>query len=286
MPDRLELSDERLVRPEDYQALRNMINAKHALMPKRLAVVARHILSNPDEVALSSVAAIATAAKVTPSTLTRFAQFFGYDGFAALQEIFRQVVRTKIANGERRDDSRSASDDTSREAQALCEAINACHRSLDALSSSIAIADIQSATSILSSANCIFVVAKGGAFPLAVLLQHSLARLKIRSTLLADLSGGNDVLGLARPDDAAVVIGCASDMAEITAAAATLSTHGVPVIALTDSTFSPLSELASVCFNLASLGHNDRLLPMGGIALNEALAICTQKLRQERSSAA
>ncbi|MFK0207833.1 MurR/RpiR family transcriptional regulator [Agrobacterium sp. NPDC090283] len=230
------------------------INARHGMFPKRLAQVARHLLDNPDEVAFGSVASIASAAQVTPSTLIRFAQFLGYDGFSALQEIFREVVRAKISDGGGRRSSERA--DIAGEARAFYETIEACHRSLEALSRSIPVTDIKTAADILSCAKCVFIIARHGTFPMATLLQHMLTRLKIRSTLLTDIAGGEDLLAFATPEDVAVVISSSPYSEETTAQATDLTKRGVPVIALTDSNFSPLSELAAVHFRVIESGHD------------------------------
>ncbi|ULJ75571.1 MurR/RpiR family transcriptional regulator [Rhizobium gallicum] len=139
------MSSEHRRPPEDFEALRSLINAKHALFPKRLAQVARHVLDNPDGVALGSIASIATAAQVTPSTLIRFAQFLGYDGFSTLQAIFREAVRAKIAPGEKGGSRRSGREGVAREAQVFYETIEACHHSLETLSKTIRVADIKAA---------------------------------------------------------------------------------------------------------------------------------------------
>ncbi|MFB9947542.1 MurR/RpiR family transcriptional regulator [Rhizobium puerariae] len=274
------MSSEQAHPPEDFEALQAVISARHARFPKRLAQVARHVLDNPDEVALGSVASIANAAQVTPSTLIRFAQFLGYDGFSTLQEIFRQAIRAKISGSGSGGHRPGRSKDIAREAHAFYETIEACHRSLEALSRAIPVADIKIAADILSSAGCVFIVARQGAFPMATLLQHSLTRLKIRATLLTDIAGGEDLLAFATPDDAAVIISCAPYAEDTTVQAIDLARRGVPVIALTDSNFSPLSELASVRFRVIGAGHDGLLLSAAAIALSEALAICTRQTRE------
>lgn len=266
--------------PGDFQALQAKINATHGSFPKRLAQVARHLLDNPDEVAFGSVAFIASAAQVTPSTLIRFAQFLGYDGFSALQEIFREAVRAKISEGGGGTRRASGKTDIAREARAFYETIEACHRSLEALSRSIPVRDIKTAANILSCAKCVFIIARPGTFPMATLLQHTLTRLKIRSTLLTDIAGGEDLLGFATSEDVAVVISSAPYSEKTTAQATDLTKRGVPVIALTDSNFSPLSELAAVRFRVIESGHEGLLQPIAGIALSEALAICTRQTRE------
>ncbi|WP_105386561.1 MurR/RpiR family transcriptional regulator [Neorhizobium alkalisoli] len=278
------MNSEQVQPPSDLETLRSAINTKHALFPKRLAQVARHVLDNPDEVALGSVASIAAAAQVTPSTLIRFAQFLGYDGFSTLQAIFRDAVRAKIAPSQSVGHRQPGREGVAREAQVFYETIEACHHSLETLSKTIRVADIKAAAEILSSAKCVFILTQSGTFPMAALLQHCLTRLKIRSTLLTDIIGGDDVLAFATPDDAAVIISCAPYAEETMVHASTLSGRGVPVVALMDSNFSPLSELASVRFRVIESGHDGLLLATAGIALSEALAICTRQTRQNAAN--
>lgn len=266
--------------PDDLETLRSVINARQAVFPKRLAQVARHILDDPDEVALGSVASIAAAAQVTPSTLIRFAQYLGYDGFSALQGVFRRAVRQKISSGEKVARRQRKQEAASYEVQVFDETINGCHQALHTLSRTIPMADIKIAASILSSANCVFILAGKGTFPLAVLLQQCLTQLNIRSNLLTDVAGGDDVIGFATPGDAAVIFNCAPYAKYMTAHASNLSTRGVPVIALTDSNFSPLSGLASVKFKVIESGQNGLSPLTAGIALSQVLALCTRQSRQ------
>jgi len=61
----------------------------------RIAQVAAYALDNPDEIAFGTAASIADAAGVQPSTLVRFAQHLGFDGFTSLQSVFRQRLRER-----------------------------------------------------------------------------------------------------------------------------------------------------------------------------------------------
>jgi DNA-binding MurR/RpiR family transcriptional regulator len=61
-----------------------------ASLPKRIAQIAAYALDNPDETAFGTAASIAVSAGVQPSTLIRFAQHLGFDGFTSLQGVFRE----------------------------------------------------------------------------------------------------------------------------------------------------------------------------------------------------
>ncbi|HET9147239.1 MAG TPA: RpiR family transcriptional regulator, partial [Acetobacteraceae bacterium] len=79
--------------PRSFESLRAHMLARHEAMPKRLSQVARFALDHPDQMALSTVAELAAAATVQPSTLVRFAQSLGYSGFSELQQVFRSQLR-------------------------------------------------------------------------------------------------------------------------------------------------------------------------------------------------
>jgi DNA-binding MurR/RpiR family transcriptional regulator len=88
--------------PRDFIALKNLIEARAQALPKRLGQVAEYALQHPDEMAFGTVASIADEALVQPSTLVRFAQSLGFQGFSELQEVFRSRLRERVLSYEER----------------------------------------------------------------------------------------------------------------------------------------------------------------------------------------
>src|SRR3954468_18708472 len=88
--------------PRDFDELRAAIIDRKGSLPKRLTQVAAYALDNPDEVAFRTAASIAGAASVQPSTLVRFAQQFGFEGFSSLQQLFRTRLRERTSSYEDR----------------------------------------------------------------------------------------------------------------------------------------------------------------------------------------
>src|SRR5918995_6254134 len=82
--------------PEDYERLRSLLLSRREAMPKRLKQLAAFAVEHPEEVAFGTVAGIAEHAGVQPSTLVRFAQTLGYDGFSHLQQVFRARLRERF----------------------------------------------------------------------------------------------------------------------------------------------------------------------------------------------
>ena len=73
--------------PRDFQSLKNRI-IERGQPAKRLTQVATYALEHPDEIAFGTVASIALAANVQPSTLVRFSQAMGYQGFPNCRRCF------------------------------------------------------------------------------------------------------------------------------------------------------------------------------------------------------
>ena len=82
--------------PGAYDALRNAIAARYPELSKQLQKIARFALEYPDDLALETVASLAARAGVQPSSMVRFAQALGYDGFSNMQLVFRSRL---VADG-------------------------------------------------------------------------------------------------------------------------------------------------------------------------------------------
>ena len=85
-----------------FELLKASITAKRGDLSPRLRQIAEYALRNPNDMALETIAVIADRAQVPPSSLIRFASAFGYDGFSAMQRVFRsQLVERTTDYAER-----------------------------------------------------------------------------------------------------------------------------------------------------------------------------------------
>jgi len=69
------------------------VAADYEALPRQLKAVAQHIETNKSRMVVTRITDIATASGVQPSAVTRFAQRFGFSGFAELQDLFRTAFR-------------------------------------------------------------------------------------------------------------------------------------------------------------------------------------------------
>ena len=64
----------------DFESLKTEIAGQFPQLSRRLKQVAEFAIANPNDMALETIATIARKAEVQPSTLIRFAKYFGFDG--------------------------------------------------------------------------------------------------------------------------------------------------------------------------------------------------------------
>jgi hypothetical protein len=88
--------------PASYAALSESITARYESLRGQMRQIARVATERPTHIALHTVAEIARAASVQPSSVVRFAQSFGYPGFGELQAIFRsRLIEQSSSYGDR-----------------------------------------------------------------------------------------------------------------------------------------------------------------------------------------
>lgn len=80
--------------PISYEQLINEITDRYESLGRRSRDIARYVVQNPNEIALRSAKAVAERIGVEASSLVRFAQGFGYTGFAEMQRVFQSRLVT------------------------------------------------------------------------------------------------------------------------------------------------------------------------------------------------
>ena len=122
---------------------------------------------------------------------------------------------------------------------------------LEQLDDNIRQADLHKAVTLLCRAERVHVLAQRRAFPIAAYLTYALGQLELRTQLLDGIGGmlDNGLRSIA-PRDLLLVPSFHSYSPEVVNAASAAHGRGVPVIAITDSAFSPFKPSARVCFEL------------------------------------
>lgn len=239
--------------PKDFEGLRALILAKAQDLPKRLHQVASFALDQPDEIAFGTAASVAQQADVQPSTLVRFSQALGYQGFSELQEVFRARLRERVLSYEERIARLREHAATASKAAILLQGfIEASEKSLSDLQTRISQKDLEEAVNMLARAETIYVVGLRRSYPIASYFAYAFSKLGVRHVLLDGLAAmGAETMAFAGRKDAVLAISFSPYANETVALASEASARGVPLMAITDSASSPLTRRAAIWLDVA-----------------------------------
>jgi DNA-binding MurR/RpiR family transcriptional regulator len=269
--------------PRDYDTLRETILEQRSMLPKRIAQVAAYALDNPDEIAFGTTASIAASAGVQPSTLIRFAQQLGFDGFTSLQSVFRERLRERNTTYEERLAAlRDQAQNGATNRAMLDGFLAASVRSLDLMARSVEEATLDRAVGILARAETVYILAKRRSFPVASHLGYALGKLHVRSQIIESASGLQpEIIGFATPRDAVIAVSFSPYSPATIDEVRVLHERGVPIVAITDSAFSPLAQFASVWFEVAESDFSGFRSLGATMALAMTLAVgCAEERRR------
>lgn len=232
--------------PETFEALKQRLIEVEPTLPKRLKQTAAFALQHPDEIALGTASGVAKRAHVQASTLVRFAQALGFAGFTQLQGVFRTHLRTRWPEyPERLKALHARAHDPGDPVGLLMGFSESAERSVAALRSSLDPAALEGAVAALAQARLVFLLAQRRSFCVAHYLGYAFAQLGVPALLVDDVGGlGQEQLGVAGPQDAALAVSFAPYSPVTLALTETARERGARIVAITDSPLSPLAALA------------------------------------------
>ena len=272
--------------PRDFESLRSTIIERKATMPKRLSQVAAFALANPDEIAFGTAASIAAASEVQPSTLVRLAHHLGYEGFSDLQTIFRERLRDRTLSYEERLISLEQKGEAESEDTALIKGfLTAAGQSVSKLAQTIDTAAFGAAVDVLAGAETLYLIAKRRSYPLTAHMAYAFSKLGIRHQIVASPNGvDGETVQFATPKDAAIAISFSPYAADSLTQAETLYRRQVPIVAITDSAFSPLTGFATHWLEVAEADFAGFRSLSASMALSMALPVAIAERRRKASS--
>ena len=231
--------------------LRADLAAKRDQLSPRLRQIAEYALDNPNDMALETIAVIAERAGVPPSSLIRFAQAFGYDGFAAMQRVFREQLVERTADYAERIRGLRRLDVASGPASVLDRLAASGITALEHLRGTTPPEKIERAVALLAGAGALHVVGQRRAFAVAAYLSYAIGQLGLRAHLI-DGVGGMTVhqAGFIEPKDVLIAVSFSPYAAETLEVCRRAADRGVEIVALTDGPLSPLLPLARIAFRV------------------------------------
>jgi DNA-binding MurR/RpiR family transcriptional regulator len=240
------------VMPRDFATLKALIVERSSDLPKRLVQVATYAVENPDEIAFGTVASIAQNANVQPSTLVRFSQALGYQGFSDLQDVFRNRLRDRVLNyDERLEQLRDHARSGSKSDLILSGFNDAAQRSIASLREKIETQQLEKAVEMLAAADTIYLVGLRRSFPITSYMSYAFGKLGVKSMLIDAVGGlAAEDVSFATPRDVILAISFTPYASETVALTEKASERKIPIVAITDSPFSPLATLATQWFEI------------------------------------
>jgi DNA-binding MurR/RpiR family transcriptional regulator len=236
--------------PSDYEDLIRTIHERYDDMSKSYQRIAVYLTQNPNDVAVLSVSAIAERCEVHASNVVRFAQALGYDGFKTLQSLFQKRLSTAAPGFEARikalEKELGARKDRS-ERGFLHDLVVRDIASLQNLLVEVPEADLKKAVTLLEKAETIYLLGQLRSSPVVDLLRYILTMLGKRCVLL-DPSGGlaTHMARAIRKTDLLFAISFRFYANEVVNIVDEAAKRKVPIIAISDSTLSPVAKGANV----------------------------------------
>ena len=267
--------------PRDFPGLKNRIIARAGELPKRLTQVATYALEHPDEIAFGTVASIAVQASVQPSTLVRFSQAMGYPGFSQLQDVFRSRLRERILNYEERIEQLRLHSLSASQSNIIFQGFSeASEKSISVLKEKLEPEKLDRAVELMAKSETIYLIGLRRSFPITTYMSYAFGKLSVRNVMIDSIGGlAQEELGFATKRDCVLAISFTPYASETVALAQAAHAKGVPMVAITDSGFSPLASLSQIWFEVAEANFEGFRSMAATLSLAMTLTVAVAEMR-------
>ncbi|HEY2771844.1 MAG TPA: MurR/RpiR family transcriptional regulator [Solirubrobacteraceae bacterium] len=231
--------------PNGHQALSAYIRARFDEFSRSQKDVAQYIVDHLDEAAFQTAEELARRASTSSSTVVRFSQALGFEGFPELQQAARDEYRRRApgaTNGLGAAAPLFSLDHTEFEA-----ALAADHVNVEDTAHKLSRSNVEAAIDAIVSAEKVLIAGTDQMAFFASYLRHLLMLLDLRAEIVA--SPSQEALGrLSRIDEQTLVIGLSAGRPHplITRTMKLARHRKAPTLAITDATLSEVARLARI----------------------------------------
>jgi len=232
--------------PHGHQALSDYITARFDEFSRSQKDVAQYIVDHLDEAAFQTAEELARRASTSSSTVVRFSQALGFEGFPELQQAARDEYRRRPAPGAASDAVAAAPlfslDQTEYETALATDHVN-----VEETARKLSRSEVEAAIEAIATTPKALIAGTDQMAFFASYLRHLLSLLDIRAEVVA--SPSQEALGrLSRIDEETLVIGLSAGRPHpLIARTMKLARHRrAPTIAITDATLSEVARLARI----------------------------------------
>src|SRR5436305_9037481 len=226
------------------QALSAYIRSRFEEFSRSQKDVAQYIVDHLDEAAFQTAEELARRASTSSSTVVRFSQALGFEGFPELQQAAREEYRRRApaGNGMTATAPLFSLDQTEFEA-----ALAADHVNVEDTAHKVSRSEVESAIDAIVSAEKVLIAGADQMAFFASYLRHLLMLLDLRAEIVA--SPSQEALGrLSRIDERTLVIGLSAGRPHplITRTMKLARHRKAPTLAITDATLSEVAKVARI----------------------------------------
>jgi DNA-binding MurR/RpiR family transcriptional regulator len=236
--------------PHGHQALSAYITARFDEFSRSQKDVAQYIVDHLDEAAFQTAEELARRANTSSSTVVRFSQALGFEGFPELQQAARDEYRRQRAAGmdiEGIAITRGSTPLFSLDHTEFESALAADHVNVEDTAHKLTRSNVEAAIDAIVSAEKVLIAGTDQMAFFASYFRHLLMLLDLRAEVVA--SASQEALGrLSRIDEATLVIGLSAGRPHpLVTRTMKLARHRkATTIAITDATLSEVAKLARI----------------------------------------
>jgi DNA-binding MurR/RpiR family transcriptional regulator len=228
-----------------HQALSAYIRARFDEFSRSQKDVAQYIVDHLDEAAFQTAEELARRASTSSSTVVRFSQALGFEGFPELQQAARDEYRRRPPGAG--DAAAAVTPLFSLDHTEFEAALAADHVNVEDTAHKLSRSDVEAAIDAIVSAEKVLIAGTDQMAFFASYLRHLLMLLDLRAEIVA--SPSQEALGrLSRIDERTLVIGLSAGRPHplITRTMKLARHRKAPTMAITDATLSEVARLARI----------------------------------------
>jgi DNA-binding MurR/RpiR family transcriptional regulator len=262
--------------PSTLDHLRALVEERYDTLPARLRTAVRFLVDHPAEAGVETVKTLAEGAAVQPSVMVRLAKALGYTGFSHMQAVFRDALLAQSQSyGERVRAGATRKAKTPQEADSVLRLLcDGAIESLEGLRDGARPGSLQEAIALVAAARSVQVLGLRRAAPIANYLTYLLSRSRKPVRQMGAMPGMlDDEVDTLGAGDLLIVISFQPFHPHAVQAHGQALAHGAKVLAVTDSTLSPIAKDAHTVLQVHDAEIGGFRSVAGAMVLCHALAV-------------
>ena len=218
------------------------IQQNMATFSKGQKLIARYIMEHYDRVAFMTASRLGATVGVSESTVVRFATEIGYTGYPELQQAMQEMIRNKLTSVQRMEVTANRIGENDILDSVFTQDMDIIRRTMEETSHE----NFYAAADAISNARRVYIMGARSSLALATFISYYLKLLLENVILVQSTSEAEIFEQMIRIDEGDVVIGISFPRYSKKAVKALnfARKSGAKVVAITDSTLSPLAEPA------------------------------------------